>query len=426
MKRGNENTRDIDDMLKSLFIYTGLLLLVTVLLISIGLIMIASTTSTSVGMFFFNRQLIWIGVGLVGGVIIARIPPAFLVKYSHIFLIALCIALTYLFLLRFIDKVCGSEIATKLPLCPSEIVNGKLRGGIKGGFRWLVFPMGVSIQPSEFVKIAILLFLASYYGTRDDETIRSFYKGIVVPMVPTGYALLAIFFGKDLSQTVITAMMVGAIMFLAGVKTRYLTLLCVIAAVAAICLVMTSDMRRARVKGWLKPQSQTEQAKLDKTSRYQLKLSEMALGGGGMWGRGFMKSIMKNNYLPEAHTDFIIAILGEEFGLFGILVVMVLYTLFMLSLFGISKLCVDRISMLICQGIGVLIPFQALINIGVVSGFFPTTGLTAPFISYGGSSSISLLICMGLVSNVCINNMSIHSTSAQSETVLPRKLNFSN
>ena len=138
MKRGNENTRDIDDMLKSLFIYTGLLLLVTVLLISIGLIMIASTTSTSVGMFFFNRQLIWIGVGLVGGVIIARIPPAFLVKYSHIFLIVLCIALTYLFLLRFIDKVCGSEIATKLPLCPSEIVNGKLRGGIKGGFRWLV------------------------------------------------------------------------------------------------------------------------------------------------------------------------------------------------------------------------------------------------------------------------------------------------
>ena len=421
MKREIENIRNFDDMLKSLFIYTGLLLLVTVLLISIGLIMIASTTSTSVGMYFFNRQLIWIGVGLVGGVIISRVQLTTLVKYSHIFLFILCIALTYLFILRFIDKIFGSEIATKLPLCPSEIVNGKVKGGIKGGFRWLVFPMGISIQPSEFVKIAILLFLASYYGTRKDETIHSFWWGLGVPMIPTGYALLAIYFGKDMSQTVITAMMVGAIMFLAGVKTRYLSMLCALAAIVAICLVMTNPMRRARVTGWIKPKSQAEQAKLEKTSRYQLKLSEMALGSGGMWGRGFMKSIMKNNYLPEAHTDFIIAILGEEFGLFGILVVMVLYTLFMLSLFGISRLCVDRVSMLICQGIGVLIPFQALINIGVVSGFFPTTGLTAPFISYGGSSSISMLICMGLVSNVCINNMSRHSMAAQNGTFLPNR-----
>jgi cell division protein FtsW len=426
MKRGNKNVREDDTMLKSLFIYTGLLLLVTILLISIGLIMIASTTYASANMFFFKRQLIWIGIGLVGGVIIARIPMTTLVKYSHIFLMVLCVALTYLFVLRFIDKIFGSAVAVKFPLCPSEVVNGTVRGGIKGGFRWLTFPMGVSIQPSEFVKIAILLFLASYYGTRNDETIRSFYKGIIVPMIPTGYALVAIFLGKDLSQTVITAMMVGAVMFLAGVKTRYLTTLCLVAAVAAVCLVMSSDMRRARVKGWLKPQSQTERAHLDQTSRYQLTLSEMALGGGGMWGRGFMQSIMKNSYLPEAHTDFIIAILGEEFGLVGILIVMMLYAGFMICLFGISKLCIDRVSMLICQGIGVLIPFQALINIGVVSGFFPTTGLTAPFISYGGSSSISLLVCMGLVSNVCINNMSMHSTAAQNDTVLPSKLTLNN
>ncbi len=445
--KGEDNATDYDAMLKSLYIYTGLLLLITILLLSIGLIMIASTTSNTGShsqaiaaagsslsslfanlkdMRYFQRQLIWIGVGLVGGVIIARIQPAILVKYSHVFLIVLCVALTYLFLLRFIDKIFGSAVAVKFPLCPSEVVNGAVRGGIKGGFRWLVFPMGVSIQPSEFVKIAILLFLASYYGTRSDEMIRSFYYGIVVPMIPTGYALLAIYLGKDLSQTVITAMMVGAVMFLAGVKTRYLTALCVIAAIAAACLVMSSDMRRARVKGWLKPQSQTEQTQLDKTSRYQLKLSEMALGGGGMWGRGFMKSIMKNSYLPEAHTDFIIAILGEEFGLVGVLVVMLLYAGFMICLFGISRLCIDRVSMLICQGIGVLIPFQALINIGVVSGFFPTTGLTAPFISYGGSSSISLLVCMGLISNVCINNMSMHSTSAQNDVVLPTKLNLNN
>ena len=421
MKRENGTFREDDTMLKSLYIYTGVLLLITILLLSIGLIMIASTTYASVNMFFFKRQLIWIGVGLVCGVITARIPLTTLVKYSHIFLILVCVALTYLFLLRFISKIFGDAVAVKFPFCPSEVVKGTVRAGIKGGFRWLELPMG-SIQPSEFVKAAILLFLASYYGTRSDEKIRSFYYGIIVPMIPTGYALLAIFCGKDLSQTVITAMMVGAIMFLAGVKTRYLTMLCVIAAIAAICLVMSSDMRRARVKGWLKPQSQTEQAKLDKTSRYQLNLSEIAMGGGGMRGRGFMQSIMKNSYLPEAHTDFIIAILGEEFGLVGVFMVMALYSLFMLCLFGIARRCFDRVSMLICQGIGVLIPFQALINIGVVSGFFPTTGLTAPFISYGGSSSISLLLCMGLVSNVCINNMSMHSTAAQNDSYLPKKL----
>ena len=425
MKRENETFREDDAMLKSLFIYTGILLLITILLISIGLIMIASTTYASVNMLYFKKQLIWIGVGLVAGVIIARIPLNTLVKYSHIFLIAICVALTYLFLLRFISKIFGDAVAVKFPFCPSEVVKGTVRAGIKGGFRWLEFPMG-SMQPSEFVKAAILLFLASYYGTRSDEKIRSFYYGIIVPMIPTGYALLAIFCGKDLSQTVITAMMVGAIMFLAGVKTRYLTMLCVIAAIAAVCLVMSSGMRRARVKGWLKPQSQTEQAQLDKTSRYQLNLSEMAMGGGGMWGRGFMQSMMKNSYLPEAHTDFIIAILGEEFGMIGVLIVMILYAGFMICLFGISKLCIDRVSMLICQGIGVLIPFQALINIGVVSGFFPTTGLTAPFISYGGSSILSLLICMGLVSNVCINNMSMHSTAAQNDTVLPSKLTLNN
>ena len=448
------NTEQVEiTMLKSLYIYTGLLLLITILLSSIGLIMIASTTSTIVSsssniaenassmastshsfvslfsffknMSYFEKQLFWTGVGMIGGVIVACIPPATLVKYSHWFLIAVAVPLTYLFLLRFLGKAFGAALLQKMPLCPLETINGVVHGGIKGGFRWLALPMHISIQPSEFAKIAILLFLASYYGTRDEEDIRSFYKGVVVPLVPTGYVLAAIFLGKDLSQTVITAMMVGAIMFLAGVKTRYLSMLCVLAAIAAICLVMSSDMRRARVKGWLSSQSQEEKAQLDKTSRYQLKLSEMALGGGGLWGRGFMKSIMKNNYLPEAHTDFIIAILGEEFGFVGILVVMALYASFMLVLFGISRLCVDRVSMLICQGIGVLIPFQALINIGVVSGFFPTTGLTAPFISYGGSSNISLLMCMGLVSNVCLNNMAAHYENAKKASILPNHLNIS-
>ena len=408
-------------MIEKMRLYIRLLLIVTITLTCIGLMMIVSTTYATSGIHYFMHQLIWIGIGIAGGIAIYIIPKEKLVKYSHIFVIILAVALTYLFLFRFVSIAFGTSAAAKMPFCPFETINGVAKAGIKGGFRWLKFPFGINIQPSEFAKLALLLFLASYYGTREEEEIRTFYKGILIPMVPTGYVLAAIFLGKDLSQTVITAMMVFAIMFLAGVKTRYLTLLCLIAAIAGCCLIVASPMRRARIMGW---KSQTEEQKelLNQSSRYQLSRSEIAIGSGGILGRGFAKSIMKNSYLPEAHTDFIIAILGEEFGLVGILFVMILYAFFMFCLFSISKLCFDRYSMLICQGLGVLIPFQAIINIGVVSGFFPTTGLTAPFISYGGSSSISLMMCMGLVFKVSLNNLSMMTIAAQNEPVLPSKL----
>ncbi|MBR6060168.1 MAG: FtsW/RodA/SpoVE family cell cycle protein [Lentisphaeria bacterium] len=407
-------------MIEKMNFYIWLLLIVTITLSCIGLMMIVSTTYSTSGIHYFIHQLAWIGIGIVGGITLYAIPKEKLVKYSHIFVIILAAALTYLFLFRFVSIVFGTSIASKMPFCPFETINGVAKAGIKGGFRWLKFPAGINIQPSEFAKLALLLFLASYYGTREEEEIRTFYKGIIIPMIPTGYVLAAIFLGKDLSQTVITAMMVFAIMFLAGVKTRYLTILCLIAAIAGCCFILGSPMRRARIMGW-RSQTEEQKAEMNKGSRYQLSRSEIAIGSGGLLGRGFAKSVMKNDFLPEAHTDFIIAILGEEFGLLGILFVILLYALFMLCLLNISRLCFDRYSMLICQGLGVLIPFQALINIGVVSGFFPTTGLTAPFISYGGSSSISLMMCMGLVFKVANNNLSMMLLAAQKEPVIASK-----
>jgi len=127
---------------------------------------------------------------------------------------------------------------------------------------------------------------------------------------------------------------------------------------------------------------------------------------------------MKRVYLPEAHTDFILAVLGEEMGYLGVLAVLGLYVLFLVSTVGIAHLCRDPVDMLICMGVGFLVAFQALVNISVVSGWCPTTGLTAPFLSYGGSSIISILLCVGLVFNACRRNLAaIHQEMLDTKVI---------
>ena len=126
----------------------------------------------------------------------------------------------------------------------------------------------------------------------------------------------------------------------------------------------------------------------------------MALGSGGLTGIGFTKSRLKQRYLPEAHTDFIVAIIGEELGFLSVLGLVALYVLLVASIFWIASQADDRQGVLLCAGVGLNIAFQALINISVVSGFCPTTGVTAPFLSYGGSSMIASLLGIGLVLSV--------------------------
>ncbi len=386
--------------------FTYLLLVVVGLLLCIGLVMIYSTTFDSRGNYFFYRQFVWIGCGVVAAVVLSLIKLEWLARYSHYFLLAVALALTYLFACMLISKLVSVEAALKMPFMPGEI---------KGGYRWLRLAGRVMVQPSEFAKPALLLFLASYYGTRDEETIGKFVKGFLIPGALCGYVLAMILLGKDLSTTVITGMMVFGIMFLAGVRIRYLLPMALIAVALGTTMIVSSPMRMRRITSFMAPSSGGK----DKGDRYQLDHSEMALGGGGLKGRGFTKSLMKNNYLPESHTDFIVAVLGEELGFLGVLLVISLYALFLMCVVGISRGCHDKVGLLICLGVGILIPFQAVINIGVVSGWLPTTGLTAPFLSYGGSSMVSTLMCMGLVFNVSMRNMNAIALDNQRMSVVP-------
>ena len=361
------------------------LMLVVLALMCVGLVTVYSTTCDTVGTAMFMRQAMWIGMGLLCCIAIAVIPLEWLARYSNILLLIIGLLLLYLFCGVLVDKFISKEAVAKMPL---------LEGATKGSFRWLKYH-GYGLQPSEYAKFALLLFLSAYYGTRSKNAIDNFWKGLVIPSLSSGTILLLILLGKDLSTTLITGFMVGGIMFCAGVKIRHLALLFFLGAVAAVLMLVTSPERMSRIKSF----TQVDENASDDS--YQLQVSQYALGGGGLKGRGFTRSIMKKGYLPEKHTDFILAIWGEEMGFLGTLFVLLCYMGLMVCLIGLACISQDRVGMLICMGFCVLVTMQSIVNIGVISGWGPTTGVTAPYISYGGSSILSLLMCTGLVFNVC-------------------------
>lgn len=375
-----------------------LLLLIVAALISIGLITAYSATVESAGTQMLIKQSIWVGLGIVSCIALMLIPLEWLVSHAHIFLIGCGLLLLYLFIGVILHAIGGSQFISHMPF---------ISGETKGSFRWLQFG-GCSLQPSEFAKCTLILFLAAYYGSRPDSQLIRFKQGILLPFFcMTGPVLALILLGKDLSTTVLTAFVALGMMFCAGVRLRYLLLIGLLCMLGGGLMLFSSPERLSRISG----QKNVEANK--QGDSFQLYTSQLALGGGGLTGRGFGNGLMKAGYLPERHTDFILAVWGEEIGFCGIFLVMLLYLCLTACLFTIGLMSKDRIGMLICLGTCFLISSQALLNIGVVIGFLPTTGVTAPFLSYGGSSMLSLLLCMGLVANVCRRNIRSSQTAGK-------------
>lgn len=352
------------------------------------------------------KQGQYICLGIIGCVVVIMLPMEWLVRNANYFLVLIGLSLLYLFMGVIVKHLWGGDAISSLPFFAGEI---------KGAFRWLKLGP-VNVQPSEFAKFGLLLFVSAYYGTRRKEELDTFVKGCLVPGVCAGVIVLLILLGKDLSSAMVTGAMVGGIMWCGGVRFRHLLLCFLIASLAAALMVASSPNRRRRIKTFLhlqqggnvevRPGTASEewiaaQKKAASDNSYQLNLSLMALGSGGMSGRGFTYGLMKKGYLPERHTDFILSVWGEEMGFGGMLFVLFCYFTMMISLVGIGCMCRERVGMLICLGFSVLVTLQSITNIGVVSGWGPTTGVTAPFVSYGGSSVMSLLLCVGLVGNVC-------------------------
>ena len=249
------------------------------------------------------------------------------------------------------------------------------------------------MQPSEFATLGIILFLGRYFGYHSRH-FHTFYRGFGKPMLAVGGVVVLILLGGDLSTTAITGAMIFCLSFVAGVRLRFLVLAGVLGVALAVAAMHASPTRMARFLYYRYPEQYQD------NETYQLWASQLAIGSGGWRGLGFTESRMKRRYLPEAHTDFIVAIAGEELGFAGIALLLLLYATMIFSILWIGAMAADREGVLICSGVALALGLRAFVNIGVVGGFLPTTGVTAPLISYGGSSAVASLLGVGLVLNV--------------------------
>ena len=357
--------------------------LVVVLLLS-GVTMLYSTSFAVCSEYYLKRQAMWVCIGGVLAGFLAFIDYRQLGRASWILMGLVALALAYL---------AGAHVLYKLSFTKALVAHLPLVGGpTKGGFRWLHIG-GFSLQPSEFAKPIVVLFLAEYYQRRARHT-QEFKRGFLVPLLCCGVVIGLIFLGKNLSTTMITGSIMVVIMFVAGVRLRYLLMLAVLGIGFFAVTVTLSREHQRRMTTYQNPEP------IQRGEGYQLWHSQLAMGSGGWAGLGFTQSRMKQSYLPEAHTDFIVAIVGEELGFVAVLGLIVLYCLLGGSIFAMAALAQTKGAILMCVGIGWNLAFQAFVNIGVVSGFGPTTGVTAPFLSYGGSSMLSCMAAIGLLLSV--------------------------
>lgn len=263
---------------------------------------------------------------------------------------------------------------------------------ISGATRWV--RMGfVTFQPSELAKMAMIIFLA-YSLEKKQERIRSFTVGFLSHLVFMLVVAGAILIQKDFGAAATIAAITWFMMFVAGVRLPYLFGMFLAVLPAAIALVAGSPYRRRRVLAFLNPWSDQY------GSGFQMIQSFVAINEGGWFGRGLGQGQQKLFYLPEAHTDFIFSVIGEELGLMGILLVISLFGFFIYRGLNIALKAPDTFGRYLAVGCTLLIGMEAVLNMGVVMGLLPTKGLALPFISYGGSSMVVSLIAVGILLNI--------------------------
>jgi len=295
-------------------------------------------------------------------------------------------------------------IATRLPIAwwrrmawPSLIAAFALLGAVlvigvevSGQRNWIDIIGPFRLQPSEFAKLAIILWSADLL-TRKQATINR-WSHLLVPLLPvTGLILLLVLLEGDVGNTLLLAIIVGGVLFAAGAPLRLFAVLGAVGLLAIAALTIAAPYRMSRFTSWLDPGA-------DRLGGgWQVTQGQYALGTGGWWGVGLGASREKWGSLPEAHTDFIFPVIGEELGLIGTLTVLVIFGVIAFVTFRIVQSATDPFMRLAAAGIGTWIIVQAVVNIGAVLSLLPIAGIPLPFVSYGGSSLIPLLIAIGML-----------------------------
>ncbi len=260
---------------------------------------------------------------------------------------------------------------------------------INGAHRWLKLGP-VNFQPSEVAKITSLVWI-SHWLSKYRRRATEFGRGFVLPGIGLGLLCMLVLIGPDFGTTILIAAAGAAVMFIGGTPFRYLALAGFAGVALLGGLIMHDPERLSRIISFLDP------GKYADDEAYQLVNSLYGIMDGGLLGKGIGQGMLKRDYLPEAHTDFILAIIGEETGLLGMLAVMGAYLVFFAGGMRIAWECRDTFARLLAYGITLLITLQAGINIGVVTGSMPTKGLPLPFISYGGSNLVIMVAMVGIL-----------------------------
>ncbi|MGH7885513.1 MAG: putative lipid II flippase FtsW [Thermodesulfobacteriota bacterium] len=260
---------------------------------------------------------------------------------------------------------------------------------VGGAQRWINFG-AISFQPSEISKYILVIYLA-HSLTKKREKIESFWVGFFSHIFVAGLYIFLIFIEPDFGTSSVLLTLVFLMLFIGNVRLRYLLILGGISMVFAVSAVLTKGYRLDRIVSFMDPW------KDPLGSGYQAVQSFVAFAIGGLYGSGLGGSSQKLFFLPQAHTDFIFSIIGEEFGFIGIIVVIMLFLIVLFRSIKISLRAPDSFSCYLVFGFVFLITLQAGINMGVAVGLLPTKGITLPFISYGGSSLISTFAAMGII-----------------------------
>jgi cell division protein FtsW len=265
-------------------------------------------------------------------------------------------------------------------------------GKVRGAARWLrLGPL--TLQPSEFAKLALVLFMA-YSLARKQEKIKYFAIGFLPHMVVAGLFIALILKEPDFGTSVTLAAIVFIMLFVGGTRVTHILLALSACIPLGVMMVLRDPKKFARILSFLDPWKHGQDV------GYQLKQSLLAIGSGGLWGLGPGQSRAKLFYLPDSHTDFILAIFSEELGFLGIVLVLALFTILICRGIRVSLKAPDSFGSFLALGLTLMIALPALINMGVVSGILPTKGLSLPFLSYGGSGLLVNLLAVGILLNI--------------------------
>ena len=349
-------------------------LFIAVIIIGIfGIVMIYSASSIWANYKFHDEfkfvksQSIFFLISIFLCLLFSKLPTSFWKKHANKFLF-------------------GTLIMLILVLIPGI---GTVRNGSRS---WFGFG-GFGIQPSEFSKLALIIFVSKYLSNNKKE-LRDIKKGVMPILMIIGLFFLLILLEPDFGTGMVIVLTLVSLIFVSGVKISFFVKIGLLGLMGIVALIIVAPYRMARIVSFLNPWTDPL------GSGFQIIQSLYAIGPGGLLGQGFLKSHQKHFYLPEPQTDFIFAIISEEFGFLGVFIVSALFLTIIYRGMKISLNAKDLFSKYLSFGITFSLAFQALLNLMLVVSLIPITGVTLPFLSYGGSSLLITLCSMGILLNI--------------------------